>query len=151
METQPRQACPTDVNDTQWALITPLLPHTQQLSPIISGKTTPQIFGITATGSAAAGHRPGTPTRERRYTSQVPLFAARVGGRLEPDVRPHLLLVSKSTSLYTLEVTLRILLKSREQLVHLPNALSSDFFGFIQTNQSRQLFSALLDDFVSLP
>lgn len=48
METQPRQACPTDVNDTQWALITPLLPHKQQLSPIISGKATPQIFGITA-------------------------------------------------------------------------------------------------------
>jgi putative transposase len=29
METRPRQAYPTDVNDTQWALIAPLLPHKQ--------------------------------------------------------------------------------------------------------------------------
>jgi hypothetical protein len=38
--------------------------------------------GPTETVSAAAGRRPGTPKRERRHTSQVPLFAARVGGRL---------------------------------------------------------------------
>jgi putative transposase len=29
METQPRPAYPTDLNDTQWALIAPLLPHKQ--------------------------------------------------------------------------------------------------------------------------
>jgi hypothetical protein len=43
---------------------------------------------LTATGSAARGHRPGTPHHERRSNSQVPLNAARVARRLQPDVRP---------------------------------------------------------------
>jgi hypothetical protein len=42
---------------------------------------------LTAGASAAAGHRPGTPKRERRLNSQVPLFAVRVGGRLQARVR----------------------------------------------------------------
>jgi hypothetical protein len=42
---------------------------------------------LSVTASAAAGHGQGTPAHERRHNSQVPLFAARVGGRLDAEVR----------------------------------------------------------------
>jgi len=45
--------------------------------------------GLTATASAARGHRPGMLTRARRHTSQAPLIAARVARRLQAEVRPE--------------------------------------------------------------